>query len=122
MHDIRISNHKEKQKECPTEINNSQNYGFCGVETSSSNEFRNHIKIKHTPNFNYELCDFQGSSKIILIKHMNLKHRHPSGQESGTFKCTLCENQYSSNWNLNNHTRDDHGRTKICRCFKGGSC
>ena len=81
---------------------------------SSNNKFRKHIKSKHTVHFNCELCDFQGSSKIILIKYTNLKHIAPDNQDSGTLKCTLCEEQYSSKWNLNNHTRDKHEKIEIC--------
>ena len=114
--------HKEKHKVEATEINDSHNCGICSIEVNSNNELRKHIKAIHTVNFDCDLCDFQGSSKIILTKHANLKHRTPDKHESGTFKCTLCSEQYSSNWNLNNHTRDKHGKTQICKWFNDGKC
>ena len=113
-----LNNHMKKHKELVVEINASQNCGICDFQVSSNNEFRKHIQIRHTANFNCEMCDFQGSSKIILTKHMNLKHRLLNEQDSGTLKCTLCNEQYSSKWNMNNHTRDKHGKTETCRWFK----
>ena len=53
---------------------------------------------------------------------MNLSHRTQSDQQKGTFRCTKCETQFSSKWNLNNHTRDDHEKTKDCEFFKEGKC
>ena len=83
---IELSRHRDKHNTEPTEATDNQKCGICGLEVSSNNDFRNHIRATHTSNFNCDQCDFQGSSKIILIKHTNLKHRAPEHQASGTFK------------------------------------
>ena len=88
----------------------------------SSNTLKSHIKETHKLEYNCEECDFQASdSKIILSKHMNLRHRNEAEQENDTFKCDKCDNQYSSKWNFNNHNRDDHDHTEECSYYKKGS-
>ena len=108
-----LKTHTEKHKKKTIEVILIQSCGICGLEFTSNNEFRQHIKIKHSFQFNCDKCDFQGSSKMILIKHENLKHRTKDQHMAGTLKCTKCEEQFSSNWNLQNHIRDSHGKTKI---------
>ena len=114
--------HTAKHKKQTSEIQMCQKCGICGSEFVSNNEFRSHIKVKHTLNFNCDICDFQGSSKIILTKHTNLKHRTKDNQEAGTLRCTECEQQFSSKWSLNNHNRDRQGKIKLCRHFQQGKC
>ena len=114
--------HANKHKKETTEVTVSQECGICGSEVSSNNELRKHIKIKHTQTFNCQDCDFQGSSNMILIKHTNLKHRTENEHEEGTLKCTECKDQFTSNWNLKNHKRDNHQKTKFCQHFKIGRC
>ena len=108
-----LNSHKEKHKNETEEGETNQTCGICSTEFSSNNEFRNHIKIKHITQFNCENCDFQGSSKIILTKHLNLKHRNKEDQENGTLICSNCKDQFSSLWNLNNHMRDTHTKTQV---------
>ena len=115
---IHAENHNKKHDEKEVD----QNCGICKEQFSANDEFRRHIKIKHTKHFNCDQCDFQGSSKIILIKHKNLKHRTEHDQEEGTFRCTECAAQFSSNWNMNNHIRDEHSKTRPCQFFREGRC
>ena len=114
--------HQGKHSLGVTEIDENQNCGLCGYEFSSNNEFRNHIKIKHSTQFNCTHCSFQGSSKVILTKHVNLSHRNEEEQEEGTFRCTECKQQFSSKWNLKNHIRDNHEKRKDCEFYRIGSC
>ena len=53
---------------------------------------------------------------------MNLKHRNKDDQENGTLKCSHCKDQFSSLWNLNNHMRDTHTKTEVCKWFRDGHC
>ena len=117
-----LRSHQEKHKKRELEGDISQDCGICGSEFLSNNEFRNHIKIKYTLQFKCQICDFQGSSQIILTKHTNLKHRTLDAQENGTLKCSHCNEQFSSKWNLNNHMRDNHTKTEVCIWFKNGKC
>ena len=72
--------------------------------------------------FNCIDCDFQGSSQIILNKHRNLRHKKAGDQEETTFKCDECSEQFSVQWNLNNHKRDVHGVKENCVHFERGKC
>ena len=51
--------HANKHGKETATVTVSQECGICGVEVSSNNELRKHIKIKHTETFNYQDCDFQ---------------------------------------------------------------
>ena len=53
---------------------------------------------------------------------MNMKHRTESEQQEGTLKCSECNEQFTSNWNLRNHQRDNHPKTQDCKHFKEGIC
>ena len=117
-----VKTHQEKHKKETENTDMSHDCGICGTELSSNNEFRKHIKIKHTIQFNCNKCDFQGSSQIILTKHLNLKHRNQDDQESGTLVCSQCREQFSSIWNLKNHMRDRHAKTEVCKWFRDGDC
>ena len=59
---------------------------------------------------------------IIIIKHTNVTNRKSNEQESGTYRCLQCDTQYSSNWNLNNHMRDNHEKKQSCKWFRNGDC
>ena len=42
--------------------------------------------------FNCEQCDFQGETKIIINKHINLKHyKQVIGPNQETFNCDKCD-------------------------------
>ena len=117
-----LNAHKKKHNIKSTESEVNQRCGTCGYEFTSNNEFRKHIKIKHSPQYNCEQCSFQGSSKIVLVKHMNTTHRKATEQEVGTQKCTECEEQFTSRWNIKNHIRDQHNRIEDCEYFSRGDC
>ena len=53
---------------------------------------------------------------------MNIKQRTESQKKDGTLKCTKSKEQFTSNWNLNNHKRDNHPKTKDCQYVKIGRC
>ena len=77
----------------------------------------------HSTQFNCTECSFQGSSNVILTKHINLAHKKDVEKVlPGTFKCTKCNQQLSSKWNLNNHMRDSHEKLKECEFYNMGIC
>ena len=51
-----------------------------------------------------------------------MAHRKEGEQDKGTFQCTKCEQQFSSKWNLNNHIRDSHEKSKVCQFYNRGKC
>ena len=53
---------------------------------------------------------------------MNLQHRNKVEQTKGTIKCISCEEEFSADWNLNNHMRDKHEKINDCQYFKKGDC
>ena len=117
------TNHMLKHKSAVENSHITQKCYICKNIFDSSKTFRSHIQENHKVQYNCEECDFQaGDSKIILSKHMNLRHRNEAEQENDTFKCDKCNNQYSSKWNLNNHKRDEHERTEECSHYEKGNC
>ena len=87
------------------------------------NELKAHILRCHAGQNNCDECDFQASTNPILIKHKNYKHNSNENHEEGAFKCDQCNLEFSAQWNLNNHTRDDHKtKTKVCSYYKQGRC
>ena len=96
---------------------------LCKKEFNKKSEFRNHVLVNHQSDYNCQECDFQaGASKIILSKHMNLRHRQESEQTNDTLKCDECNMHFSSKWSCNNHKRDKHEMKKDCIFFNQGSC
>ena len=117
-----VTKHNQNHRKQIVEVQLKQNCAICKETFSSSIELRRHINNKHTNRFNCDQCDFQGSSKMILTKHINLKHRTKCDQEDGPLRCTLCQEQFTSLWNLNTHIRDTHGQQIPCKFFQGGKC
>ena len=119
---ITLNSHIEKHKKTQFEIEVKQSCGICDTVIYSNDELKMHIKIKHTGRFNCNQCDFQCSTRMILTKHTNLKHRTEEDQEEGTLRCTECDEQFSDAWNLSNHIRDNHTKKISCKFFKEGRC
>ena len=112
---------KHKTKLLPVDVD--QTCSLCEEAFVSQKLFRNHIQVKNQTQYDCEECDFQGgSTKIILSKHMNLRHRETSQQSKDTHKCNECDNAYSAKWNLNNHKRDEHEIKEECSYYKHGDC
>ena len=119
-HEMNLHIEKHKVHKLKPEVINTCH--LCAQKYTSNNEFRNHIRLIHVQQFNCTDCDFQGSSQIILNKHINLRHKRSGDQEEDTFKCDDCSEQFSARWNLNNHVRDNHGVKENCVHFERGSC
>ena len=96
---------------------------ICGQYVVTTNELKAHIMECHAQQYNCGDCDFQGTTKPILIKHMNFKHNSIESQEAGAFKCQDCNLEFSAEWNLNNHIRDEHKiKRKLCSFYKQSRC
>ena len=87
---------------------------LCSLEFTLYKVFMEHIENNHSSEFNCQECDFQaGSSRIVLAKHLNLRHRKIEEQTNDTLKWNQCEQQFSAQWNLKNHIRDNHEKLTI---------
>ena len=53
--------------------------------------------------YNCEQCSFQSTKPLELSKHLNTKHRTAEEQTDDVFRCTECDMQFSTKWNLMNH-------------------
>ena len=85
------SRHKAKQvRKDPEEIITCS---ICSQYVLTMSELKAHILRCHVEDtqYNCDECDFQATSKAEIVKHMNIKHRSKQNQESGSFKCTKCE-------------------------------
>ena len=99
------------------------NCKICGQYVLTENELRAHMNECHKKQDNCDKCDFQASSKSILIKHMNMKHNNKQHGGEDAFKCDKCSVEFDTNWSMMNHLRDDHGQKKeICKYFRQNRC
>ena len=77
---------------------------------------------KQEEEFNCIECDFQGTRKYELIKHISLKH---SGKQemNDSIKCRICGEQFNTKWNLMHHRKEKHmNAVAFCRNKSQGSC
>ena len=113
----------KKHTEKIIENNTEMECSICGQYVITDSELRAHIMNCHTDQENCNECDFQATTKPMLIKHKNLKHNSSGNQEDGAFECDHCDKQFSAQWNLKNHIRYDHeSKTEMCTYFKQSRC
>ena len=119
-----VSNSKSKRlTKKRTEKQSEIECSICGQYVLTDKELEAHIMMFHNKQDNCNKCDFQATLQPILIKHKNLRHNNQENQEEGTFQCKHCDEQFSANWNLQNHIRDDHERNKEpCSYFRQNRC
>ena len=111
---IEKNNHRQKHKVQTTIMDIKQICSLCSLEFTLYKVFMEHIENNHSSEFNCQECDFQaGSSRIVLAKHLNLRHRKIEEQTDDTLTCNQCEQQFSAQWNLKNHIRDNHEKLTI---------
>ena len=66
-------------------------------------------------------CDHQTTNEHILAKHMKLAHN--THKRMVEFKCHSCAQEFLGMWNLRNHRRDAHGKSKVqCRYKADNTC
>ena len=79
--------------------------------------------INKDQEFNCEECDYQGTRKMELKKHINLKHTMKDTYMEGTLKCRNCGEQFSAKWNLMQHRKSMHlNSVAYCRNKIEGNC
>ena len=98
----------------------------CQEEFDDETSFYNHIKIKHSKQWNCEQCSFQASTRGILMNHCKLTSGHqPSKQrlgQTGVIECFTCRHEFRSYHDLMNHRKEEHPSHKKCRYFLKGEC
>ena len=121
MYNEKLEIHVKKHLDIRTEVPTEQTCHICKDTLNSVPEFKKHMTIRHIQ-YNCEHCSFQAGTQLVLSKHLNLKHKAPGEKAEETLRCDECTEQFSSNWNLNNHTRDTHGTKTECTFFQQGRC
>ena len=84
------------------------------------------MKIKHSLQWNCNQCDFQATTRSILMNHCKMTRGHtPSKQrlgESGVVECFTCRSEFRSYHDLMNHRKQQHPSHKRCRYYLKGEC
>ena len=87
---------------------------FCVFKHKDQN--RANFSDKKT--FPCEQCNFGGTSKLELIKHINFKH------EDGEYSCNQCDYTGKTKLNIKNHVQIKHEEVvfscEYCRYKSGG--
>ena len=74
--------------------------------------------------YNCKECDFQGTSEMLLNKHINLKHRIPTAKTGMTIiKCRNCGDEFEDKRNFMNHRKSKHlNALAMCNNYAEGKC
>ena len=83
----------------------------------------NQVHVVNEAQFNCNECDFQGTSKTQIDKHIKLKHEVNNQNKGGMIKCRNCGEQFSQKWDLMNHRKLQHKETVAhCKNNQVGKC
>ena len=98
----------------------------CHIDLATNVDFLKHNKIEHSKQWNCDLCDFQASTRQVLLKHCKLTPGHlPSQQklgQTGVLECYTCKHEFRNYHDLMNHRKEEHPSHKKCRYFIKGEC
>ena len=98
----------------------------CQERFDNEADFTSHIKTKHSKQWNCDECDFQASTRAILMNHCRLTSGHqPIKQrlgQTGVLECFTCRNEFRSYHDLMEHRKEEHPYHKKCRYFLKGEC
>ena len=73
--------------------------------------------------YNCNACDYQGTNKYQLEKHIQLKHTVNGIQSVETIKCRNCGELFCDRRNFMNHRKSQHvDIVALCRNFRDGKC
>ena len=76
----------------------------CSKAYALKSQLNQHIRVVHQGiMINCPECDFKTANKQGLKKHYNMIHLKMK------FPCSICSKEYSTQFNLNTHTKRDHG-------------
>ena len=59
------------------------------------------------------LCNKMFPTKKILVKHAKLHNRTNNVEPSSDVSCVVCNKTFVNTWNMERHTKKDHGLTEI---------
>ena len=100
----------------------------CHEEFVNRVDFEQHKKINHSLQWNCEDCDFQASTRLILMNHCEktpghqpVKHKQRLGQ-TGVLLCYTCKAEFRIYHDLMSHRKAEHPSHKKCRYFLKGEC
>ena len=84
------------------------------------------MKTEHSKQWNCDLCDFQASTRQVLMKPCKLTPGHlPSQQklgQTGVLECYTCKHEFRNYHDLMTHRKEEHPSHKKCRYFIKGEC
>ena len=101
---------------------------ICQEEFNKKEDLDRHIKNSHSKQWNCDQCDFQASTRYILMNHCKLTQGHqPSKQRqrlgnTGVLKCYTCKSEFRNYHDLMNHRKEEHPSHKKCRYYLKGEC
>ena len=97
----------------------------CGYRTNSKfnldrhsekcNRSLNQNSTDHTCN----ICSKKFSSKKILTKHTKLHNRSKCDTPISASSCVVCKKTFVNTWNMERHTKKDHGLTEKGNVMEG---
>ena len=119
----------DEQLDASKEFWRSKNAGLYRktprFESSPKTNKTNKDTGKHTieEEFNCMKCDFQGTSKMLLEKHINMKHTQKESNSNELIKCRSCGEQFNEKWKMMTHRKTEHCATvAVCRNNLVGKC
>ena len=62
-------------------------------------------------------CDYQGTSDMLLRKHITLKHSSEQFVGDETIKCRICAKQFNEKWKFMIQRKNDH-QNAVAYCRK----
>ena len=81
------------------------------------------ISKKAEPEYNCNSCDYQGTEKDELSRHVNLKHKTGSSSDNDEIKCRNCGKSFRNKSELMYHRKREHlSSVASCRNHANGNC
>ena len=100
----------------------------CDFLTNSNVWMEKHMKLVHDkkqndPEFNCNECDYQGTEKEQLNKHIFIKHTLEGRLQENKIVCNNCGEKFPAKMNLLSHRKSKHSETvAVCRKYLEGKC
>ena len=102
---------------------------ICQEDLFKKYDFILHNKNVHSNQWNCQECDFQASTREILLKHCKIAvgHQPSMGQkqrlgQTGVMECYTCKSEFRTYHDLMNHRKQEHPSHKKCRYYVKREC
>ena len=122
-HDLEA--HMDTHKKCQKEVSCNQ----CEESFEDNSDLKNHIENEHSKQWNCNDCDFQATTRQILLNHCKqAQGHHPSKRQkqrlgqTGVLECYTCQAEFRNYHDLMSHRKEDHPSNKTCRYYIKGEC